>query len=401
MKLRDRSSRGRALERALAERSRPGSVGGRIVLEDRIMAGRIRIEGERIVEVEPDQNEAAGPFVAPGFVDVHVHGWGGHDAMGPPAELDGMARALLRRGVTSFLPTAVTASLPELAGFAERVREWLPKAPRDGAQPLGFNIEGPFIATARKGAQDPAWMLDPAGVDRTALEPLLEGLRLMTVAPETSGALELISWLRDRGVTVSAGHSAATLDAARAGYAAGASSTTHLFNAMTGVDHHAPGLAAAALTADDVYVELIADGHHVHPAVWPIITRTKPPDRLLLVSDAVTLAGTGLAQGVIGALEVQVEGDRCTLRSTGALAGSLIALDSAVRNLTRSGLSLPLAVAAATRNPTTLVGAADRGRLTAGLRADLVELDDDLLVRRVMRGGEWLVAGSANRAWTW
>ncbi len=358
------------------------------------MAGRLRIEDEWIVEVEPDQSEAAGPFLAPGFVDVHVHGWGGHDAMGSTDDLDGMSRALLRRGVTSFLPTAITASLPDLAAFAERVRRWLPGAPRDGAQPLGYNIEGPFIAAARKGAQDRAWIRDPAAIDRGELEPLLDGLRLMTVAPERPGALELIAWLRDRGVTVSAGHSAADLASAQAGYAAGASSTTHLFNAMSGVDHHAPGLAVAALTADDVYVELIADGHHVHPALWPIITRTKPADRLLLVSDAVSLAGTGLAQGVIGALEVQVDGDRCTLRSTGALAGSLIALDSAVRNLARSGVPLPLAVAAASRNPATLAGAGDRGRLAAGQRADLVELDEDLRVRRVMRGGEWLAQGS-------
>ncbi|MDQ3492886.1 MAG: N-acetylglucosamine-6-phosphate deacetylase [Chloroflexota bacterium] len=381
-------------EPALAKLGRPGSVGGRLILDDRVIAGRIRIEDEWIVEVEPDDAEAAGPLLAPGFVDVHVHGWGGHDAMGPTADLDGMARALLRRGVTSFLPTAVTASLPDLATFAERVRGWLPNAPRDGAEPLGFNIEGPFISAARKGAQDPAWIRDPEATDRAELEPLLDGLLLMTVAPETPGALALIAWLRDRGVTVSAGHSAAGLDAAQAGYAAGASGTTHLFNAMSGMDHHAPGLSVAALTADDVYVELIADGHHVHPALWPIITRTKPPDRLLLVSDAVSLAGTGLAQGMIGALEVQVEGDRCTLRSTGALAGSLIALDSAVRNLVGSGLPLPRAAAAASGNPATMIGALDRGRLAVGLRADIVELDDDLAVGRVMRGGEWLSGGT-------
>ncbi len=193
---------------------------------------------------------------------------------------------------------------------------------------------------------------------------------------------------------MSVGHSAAGLDAARAGYAAGASSTTHLFNAMPNIDHHAPGLAVAALTADDVYVELIADGHHVHPALWPIITRTKPADRLLLVSDALALAGTGALHGVIGSLEVQVEGDRCTLRSTGVLAGSLIALDSAVRNLARSGVALPFAVAAASRNPASLIGAGDRGRLAAGQRADIVQLSEDLAVQRVMRGGEWLPAGS-------
>jgi N-acetylglucosamine-6-phosphate deacetylase len=224
------------------------------------------------------------------------------------------------------------------------------------------------------------------------LEPLADGLRVMTVAPELPGALELIAWLRGRGVAVSLGHSAASLEEARAGYAAGARTTTHLFNAMTGIDHRAPGLAVAALTDDAVWVELIADGQHVHPAVWPIVVRTKPAERLFLVSDAIALAGTGRTSGSVGGLPVEVVGDRCTLAGTGTLAGSVIALDSAVRNLARSGMALPVAVAAASANAAALIGAADRGRLEVGLRADLVELDDELRVRRVMRGGPWIEA---------
>ena len=196
--------------------------------------------------------------------------------MGDGAALDGMARSLLRRGVTSFLPTAVTAPLDALAGFADRVRAWSPDAPADGAEPLGFNLEGPFLAPSRRGAHDQAHLLVPADVQRDALEPLVDGLRLITVAPELPGAIELIGWLRDRGVAVSVGHSAATVEQARAGYAAGATSTTHLFNAMTGIDHRAPGVALAALLDDAAYVELIADGLHVDPAVWPLITRLKP-----------------------------------------------------------------------------------------------------------------------------
>ena len=123
------------------------TVSGRLVLDDRVAAGRITIEDGRIAAIDLDDEPAAdGPYLAPGFVDVHVHGWGGHDAMGDPAALDGMARRLLRRGVTSFLPTAVTAPLGELVAFAERVRTWLPDAPADGAEPLGFNLEGPFLA---------------------------------------------------------------------------------------------------------------------------------------------------------------------------------------------------------------------------------------------------------------
>jgi N-acetylglucosamine-6-phosphate deacetylase len=148
----------------------------------------------------------------------------------------------------------------------------------------------------------------------------------------------------------------------------------------------------AALTGDDVYVELIADGHHVDPAVWPIITRTKPPNRLLLVSDALALAGTAGGRMTIGGLEVDVDGDRCTMVDGGALAGSVIALDRAVQNLVKFGLSLPYAVAAASANPAALLGLTDRGRIATGQLADLVELDETLTVRRVMRRGRWYPA---------
>jgi N-acetylglucosamine-6-phosphate deacetylase len=368
------------------------TVRGRLVLTDRVVGGVLGVEDGHIVAVELDDAITDGPILAPGFVDVHVHGWGGHSAMGDPAALDGMARALLRRGVTSFLPTAWSTPLGELVAFAERVRAWLPEAPRDGSQPLGFNLEGPFLAPAKRGAHDPRYLLVPADIPLADLEPLVDGLRLMTVAPELPGAIELIAWLRDRGVASSMGHSAATLDEARAGYAAGGTTTTHLFNAMSGVDHHAPGLAVAALVGDDAYVELIADGHHVDPALWPIITRTKPRTRLMLVSDALSLAGTGDGRATIGEMEVEVVGGRVTLVGTTTLAGSVIALDDAVRNLVRAGLAIHFAVAAASANPATMLGLRDRGRIEVGQRADLVELDDELRVRRVMRRGAWVEA---------
>ena len=380
---------------------------GRLVLDDAVVRGEITIEDGRITAVATDDGAGAagaapphaarpdvGPVLAPGFVDVHVHGWGGHDAMGDRAALDGMARALLARGVTAFLPTAVTAPLDELAAFADRVRAWSPDAPADGAEPLGFDLEGPFLAEARRGAHDPRQLRAPADVGEDTLEALVAGLRLITIAPELPGALELIAWCRERGVAVSLGHSAATIQEARAGYAAGARSTTHLFNAMSGLDHRSPGLAAAALLDDAAFVELIADTIHVHPALWPLITRLTGPDRLLLVSDAVALAGTGDGRGRIGSLDVEVVGDRVTLLGTTTLAGSVLGLDTAVRNLVAAGIGLPAAVAAASRNPLALLGIDDRGRIAPGQRADLVELDADLRVRRVMRAGRWVVGAA-------
>ena len=385
-------------------------VVGRLILDDRVEAGRIVVEDGSIISVEaegevsagpsPSGDQAgswgdvAGPLIAPGFVDVHVHGGGGHDAMGGRAALDGMARHLLRHGVTSFLPTGVSAPLDDLYRFVDEVRDWMPVAPTDGAQPLGSNLEGPWLAHAKKGAHDPALLRSPADLRLADLEAHLDGLRLVTVAPEVPGGLELIAWLRARGVATSMGHSAATYDQAQAGYAAGGSSTTHLFNGMSGVDHRDPGLAVAALTNDDAYVELIADGVHVDPALWRLIARTKPADRLMLISDAIPLAGMGDGRATVGGLQVEVTGQRVTLVGTQTLAGSVIALDTAVRNIVASGVSRPDAVAAASRNPLTMLGVHDRGRLAVGQRADLVELDGDLRVRRVMRAGSWF-AGAA------
>lgn len=381
-----------------------GELRGRLVLEDRVAVGRIRLDGDTIAAVDLDGDDGAGdgagdgeadaeglPYLAPGFVDIHVHGWGGHDAMGSIDDLDGMARALMLHGVTSFLPTAITNPLPVLHAFADRVRAWLPAAPANGAAPLGFNIEGPFISKERKGAHNAAFLAIPADVPWSQVEPLLEGLRLVTIAPEIPGGLELIRRLHGLGVRVSIGHSAADLAGALAGYDAGGSSTTHLFNAMTGLEHRHPGLAAAALTRDEVYVELITDGQHVHPSLWPIVWRTKPADRLMLVSDALALAGMGEGRMTIGGLEVDVRGDRCVLADgSGTLAGSVIALDTAVRNLVRQGASLPFACAAAGANPLAMLGVTDRGRIAAGQRADLVELDAELNVQRVMRAGRFV-----------
>lgn len=369
---------------------------GRLVLADRIAGGRLILRDGVIDSLDLDEEVTTGPLLSPGFVDVHVHGWGGHDAMGDRAALDGMAQALAGRGVTSFLPTAVSAPLPELAAFADRVRAWLPLAPVDGAAPLGFNLEGPFLADARRGAHDPAFLMDPADIPAGALDPLLDGLRVITVAPERPGALAFIAALRARGVAVSMGHSAATLEEARAGYAAGGSTTTHLFNGMTGLDHRAPGLAAAALLDDDAYVELIADGQHVHPGLWPLIARLKPADRLLLVSDAIVLAGLGDGRASVGTLEVEVREGRVTLVGTTTLAGSVIALDDAVRNMVTAGIALPVAIAAASTNPVAMLGETDRGRLAVGMRADIVALDDALRVTDVWLAGRRLDRGSAS-----
>ena len=164
----------------------------------------------------------AEPLIAPGYVDVHVHGWGGHDAMGDRAALDGMARRCFVAASPPSCPPPSPRPSPRSPHSLSGVRAWLPDAPADGAEPLGLNLEGPFLAAPKRGAHDLAALLLPSEAARADLEPLLDGLRLITIAPELPGAPDLIRWFHDRGVAVSLGHSAATLDEARAGYAAGA-----------------------------------------------------------------------------------------------------------------------------------------------------------------------------------
>ena len=368
------------------------TITGRLVLDDGEVLGSLRIdERGRIAAIEPDGTAWADVLVVPGLIDVHVHGWGGHDAMGGPEALSGMARALAGRGVTSFLPTSVTATFERLTDFADAVRDWMPSAPADGAEPLGFNMEGPFLAEARKGAHPSELLRHPADLDDERLATFTEGLRIITIAPELRGAPELITRLAGAGVQVSLGHSAATVAEARAGYSAGATTTTHLFNAMVGITHRQPGLALEALLDDEVWVELIADTHHVDPELWPLIWRMKPVERVLLVSDAIALAGSSATRGMIGELAVRVDGEQVTLVDGGNLAGSVTALDLELRNVVRHGTSLVDAVRAAATNPAQLLGLDDRGRLAEGLRADLVELDaTSFRVRRVMRAGEWI-----------
>ncbi len=370
------------------------TISGRLVLDEGELRGHLLTDDDgRIAGIEPDPDAREDVLVVPGLIDVHVHGWGGHDAMDGPTALTGMARALARRGVTSFLPTSVSATFTDLSEYAESVRRWMPDAPRDGAAPLGFNMEGPFLAEERKGAHPTELLRHPADLDETILATFLEGLRIMTIAPELRGAPALIETLARHGVRVSLGHSAASVAQARAGYAAGAMTTTHLFNAMGGLAHRDPGLALAALLDDEIWVELIADTQHVDPDLWPLIWRLKPRERVVLVSDAISLAGSGQRRGMLGALEVRVDGERATLVHGGNLAGSVTASDLELRNLVRHGVALCDAVRAASTNPAELLGCDDRGRLAPGLRADIAELDaGSFAVRRVMRGGQWIVA---------
>ncbi len=250
----------------------------------------------------------------------------------------------------------------------------------DGAEPLGFNLEGPLLSNARRGAHDRHTSWRRRTYPTRGSSGVADGLAVMTIAPELPGAPELIERLaraRRRGLA-----RALRGRPRRRPYRVCARGTIddpplQRDDRTSSTDR--PGLAVAALEADDVFVELIADGHHVHPALWPLIARLKPRDRLMLVSDALSLAGTGDGRTRVGGLEVEVIDGRATLAGTTTLAGSVIALDSAVRNLVAAGITLPDCRGGCECEP----GVTDRapwiaGVIAVGRRADLVELDDDL-----------------------
>jgi N-acetylglucosamine-6-phosphate deacetylase len=326
----------------------------------------------------------AGPngrgLAAPGFVDLQVNGFAGVDFL--DADADGYRRAgdaLLETGVTAYLPTFVTA--PEERTLAA-LRE-LP-AGTDGPRILGAHLEGPFLSPGRLGVHPPASRRDPDG---ELLERLLSAgpVRLVTLAPELTGADALVEILLRHEIAVSCGHSDATADEANAAFDLGARTVTHLFNAMRPFHHRDPGLAGAALARDDVVVQIILDGTHVAPETAAIVWRAAA-GRVALVTDA--MAGACLTDGSyrLGGIHVQIT-DGVARGPEGALAGSTLTMLEAVRALHALGASLADAISAATEVPARVLRNPIAGRLAVGLPADIVVLSDELEVERVLVDG--------------
>ena len=355
----------------------------RVGVEAAVVAGQL-VSGD--VEVADGVVTAVGlagrgsGVAAPGFVDLHIHGFGGVDFA--TADLAGYRRAgaaLLRTGVTAFQPTFITAPLDELvASLGEVPRE------RIGPKVIGGHLEGPFISADRLGMHPANSRLDP---DPEVLDRLLAAgpVTHMTLAPELPGAAEAIATLVGRGIVVSCGHTDATAAEAHASFDAGATLVTHLFNAMRPFRHRDPGIIGAALVRDDVAVELILDGIHVADEAARVAWRAAA-GRLVLVTDALAAAGVGDGRWRLGAVEVEVV-DGIARGHDGVLAGSVLSMPQAIRNLVALGVPLEQAVDAATRVPASVARRPDLGRLEPGARADLVVLDDDLEVRRVLIAG--------------
>jgi N-acetylglucosamine-6-phosphate deacetylase len=357
--------------------------------------GPILLSGGRIAEVGPDAElaatvetqrlEADDLSAVPGFIELQVNGAAGHDLTHDPSAIWRVGEALPRYGVTTFLPTIIS-SPPETIETARRVL--LEGPPRDyaGASAVGLHLEGPFLNPKYAGAHQSAHLQHPDSRAAAGWSPDA-GVRMVTLAPELPGGLELVAELARRGVLVAAGHSAATLSEARAAVEAGLRYGTHLFNAMPPLDHRAPGLVGALLLDDRVTIGLIVDGHHLDPAVVALAWRLAGPGRVSLVSDAMAALGQGPGQYRVAEAEVTVDETGARLQD-GRLAGSVLALDEALGNLiAATGCSAGDAVATVTTTPARLLGLEDRAKLERGARADVVLLNSTLRVAATFVGG--------------
>lgn len=329
--------------------------------------------------------------LAPGLIDLHVHGGVGYDVMqNDETGRTEFERFLVEHGVTSYYPTTVTASLNETLRALEHLERAVEQAEKSAvpnrARPLGIHLEGPFLSHLRRGVHPPEKLVAPDVKTFDRFWQAAKGrIRVMTIAPELPGALEVIAEANGRGVCVSIGHSDATLEQARAGIAAGARHATHTFNAMRPLGHRDPGIAGEVLTNAAISADIIADGIHVHPTMVRLFLQAKGADRAVLITDATAATGMPEGQYMLGSLEVEVRDGKCL--HDGKLAGSVLTLDRAVRNTMEfAGLDLQQSVRLVSLNPARTVKL-DRGTLQAGSVADMVALSPSGEVKATLVNG--------------
>jgi N-acetylglucosamine-6-phosphate deacetylase len=350
----------------------------------------VRIEDARIaslsgVDSSPnaDQLDFPSAMLAPAFFDVHIHGAAGHDVMeATPQALRAIGSFLATRGTGAYLATTVTAplnaTLRAVSALAKLIDNpaFIGNAEAPIARPIGIHLEGPFLSHEKCGVQPVEHMLAPDTATFDRIFDAAEGkVRLMTVAPELTGAIDLVRHATSRGVRISLGHSNAAATETRTAIAAGAASATHTFNAMRALDHREPGILGTVLTTDSLYAELICDGIHVAPEMIKLWYRAKGPTRGILVTDAISATGMPEGEYQLGGFAVQVANGRATAR--GVLAGSVLTLDRALANFAEfTGAPLADALPMLTTNPAAMTGFEGIGSLDAGQLANIVALDD-------------------------
>ena len=333
--------------------------------------------------------DGAGRLLVPGYIDIHLHGCGGYDVMdATPEALMGMSRLLAENGTTSFLPSTVTMDSGTTRKAIETVRTCMGRAP--GANILGVHLEGPFINAARKGAQNEKYIQTPSVAHFNALvENDLTAVRRVTLAPEMGEGLALTRYLARKGICVSAGHTCASAAVMRQGIEAGLSLCTHLFNGMNPMHHRDPGVVGTALLRDDIYAEFIADLVHLDRDILALIVKAKGADRCILITDSLSAACLGDGSYNLGGQNVIVK-DGVARIENGSIAGSVITMKQAVRNMVRAaGVELSRVIRMAALNPARVIGLDGcKGLIKEGYDADLNLLDNNLDVVTTMVMGK-------------
>lgn len=338
-----------------------------------------------------------GATLGPAFFDIHIHGAAGHDVMqATPEALEAMGRFLAAHGTGAFLAATVTAPLDVTLRAVEGIARLIAQPMNNGAaRPVGIHLEGPFLSHARRGVHPAEYLLAPSIATFDRLFEAAEGkVRLITLAPELPGALELARHATERGVRVSMGHSDATAAETHAAIAVGAVSATHTFNAMRPLDHQEPGILGTVLSDDRLFAELICDGVHSKPDIARLWWRAKGRDRAILVTDAMSATGMPDGEYRLGEFPVQVANGRAT--HDGVLAGSVLTLDRALENFVAfTGAEVEDGMHLLTTNPAAMIGLGDGvGKLAAGHEANLVAVNArGRLVTSMIRGR--VVSGAA------
>lgn len=315
-------------------------------------------------------------LLIPGMVDVHIHGANNFDMMdGTQESIRGVSEACARTGCTNFLVTSVSSSLEDLLLMIKQTKRVIGN--ESGAKIAGIHLEGPYLNIEKKGMQNPEFLRHPDITEMREIFNEADGLiKMVTIAPELPGALELIDFIIEQGAVAAIAHSNASYEQAKYAFSHGADHITHCFNAMPSIHHRAPGLVAAALEADDISLQLIVDGTHVHPGIVRLVHKIKGPGKVVLTTDALQAMGVGDGEYLFGGHHVTVASGIARL-SDGTLASSTVSMNKSLQLTTEFGIPLEDAITMATSTPASILGMNDIGEIKAGYTADLVLLNED------------------------